>query len=48
MSFCNSDRMTAAVKGRLNETVARPTMMYGLEIRALSKTQEAELGGGRV
>lgn len=45
MSGVISDRMTTArVKGRVNETAARPAMMYGLEIIALSKTQVAELG----
>lgn len=44
MSGGISDRVTAArVKGRVNETVMRPAMMYGLEIITLCKTQEAEL-----
>ncbi|KAI5099061.1 hypothetical protein C0J45_11200, partial [Silurus meridionalis] len=36
-------RVFARVKGKINRTVVRPAMLYGLETMALSKRQEVEL-----
>ena len=36
-------RVPAKVKGKVYKTVVRPSMLYGLEMAALTKKQEAEL-----
>ena len=36
-------RVPAKVKGKVYKTVVRPSMLYGLEMTALTKKQEAEL-----
>ena len=36
-------RVSAKVKGKVYRTVVRPAMMYGLEMLAIGRRQEAEL-----
>ena len=36
------------MKGKVYKVALRPAMLYGLETVALTRRQEADMGGGRV